>query len=37
MNTNLKALSTPLVGLGLLVSAQLTFAAPKIHEVQPYP
>ncbi|HEY9029982.1 MAG TPA: collagen-like protein [Kangiella sp.] len=37
MNTNLKTLGIPLVGLGLLVSAQLTFAAPKIHEVQPYP
>ncbi|MBD3654003.1 collagen-like protein [Kangiella sp.] len=37
MNTNLKALGIPLVGLGLLVSAQLSFAAPKIHEVQPYP
>ncbi len=37
MNTNLKALGIPLVGLSLLVSAQLSFAAPKIHEVQPYP
>ncbi|WP_444542873.1 DUF7467 domain-containing protein, partial [Kangiella profundi] len=37
MNTNLKALGIPLAGLGLLVSTQLTLAAPKIHEVQPYP
>ncbi|ACV26582.1 collagen-like protein [Kangiella koreensis] len=37
MNTNLKAFGKPLVGLSLLVSAQLIYAAPKIHEVQPYP
>ena len=37
MNINLKRLGKPIIGLGLLVSAQLIYAAPKIHEVQPYP
>ncbi|MHC9510407.1 DUF7467 domain-containing protein [Kangiella sp. M94] len=37
MDTNLKTLFKPIVAIGLLMSAQHIYAAPKIHEVQPYP
>ena len=37
MNNILKTFSKLLIVLSLLVSTQLIYAAPKIHEVQPYP